>query len=273
MGFGIALNLLKHNYKLSIIKHKNPKPIVKLVKNGAKEEFNYKNLVKSKNIIIICVTNTLILNRIINKIIPYIEKKTLIIDITTNEINGSNKIYNLLKKNNISYTESPVMGGPVQAKEGLLGAMVGCDKKNYDLSKKILSIFCKKVFYFGKVGNATKAKLINNYLSLSTATFAIETIKSANLMNIKLDKLYGVAKLGSGYSTAFKRIAENILKNNYDGYIFTVKNTLKDLRYINEIMKKNPTSKKIAKSLLNYYKKEVSKGNGDLFISQLAKLD
>ena len=33
------------------------------------------------------------------------------------------------------------------------------------------------------------------------------------------------------------------------------------------------SSKKIAKSLLNYYKKEVSKGNGDLFISQLAKLD
>ena len=49
----------------------------------------------------------------------------------------------------------------------------------------------------------------------------IETIKAANHFNIDLQKLYDVAKLGSGNSGALTRIAEKAVNDDYKGYIFS----------------------------------------------------
>ena len=38
---------------------------------------------------------------------------------------GSLEVEKLLKTKQIKYVESPVMGGPIQAEEGILGAIVG----------------------------------------------------------------------------------------------------------------------------------------------------
>ena len=56
----------------------------------------------------------------------------MIIDITTHHSNGSVEINNLLSSNKIRYIASPVMGGPVQAAEGILGAIVGSKKEDYE---------------------------------------------------------------------------------------------------------------------------------------------
>ncbi len=132
MGYGMAHNLIKNNYNLSVICNKNRNPIDKLVVEGAKELKNYKDLCDFGNIIIMCVTNTPIALEIINKLKPYLKINTMIIDITTHHSNGSVEINNLLSSNKIRYVCSPVMGGPVQAAEGILGAIVGSKKEDYE---------------------------------------------------------------------------------------------------------------------------------------------
>ena len=101
-------------------------------------------------------------------------------DITTHSSTGSIEANNLLKPKNIRYVESPVMGGPVQAEEGILGAIVGSNQNDFEEAKSILLNFCKEVIYFGKIGMGAKTKLLSNFLSLGTATFVIETLKAAN---------------------------------------------------------------------------------------------
>ena len=64
--------------------------------------------------------------------------KSTIIDITTHNSTGSIEIDNKLKKFEIIYAESPVMGGPIQSEEGVLGAIVGCDQIHFDNVKNIL---------------------------------------------------------------------------------------------------------------------------------------
>ena len=212
MGFGMALNLLKNNYDLFVFAHKNRVPIDSLIQKGAKEALNLIELANSTNVIMMCVTNTPIALEIIDQISPYLQKESIIIDLTTHKAEGSIEILHRLAPLNISYVESPVMGGPVQAKEGILGAIVGCKEKEYIFVKKILMNFCKDVFYFGNVGMGAKAKLVSNFLSLGTTTFVIETLKVANKLGIDLNKLYNVAKLGSGNSGALKRIADKAIK-------------------------------------------------------------
>ena len=53
--------------------------------------------------------------------------------------------------NNINYIECPVMGGPVQAEEGVLGGIVGGSEANFKLAEPYLKLFCKNYFYFGIV--------------------------------------------------------------------------------------------------------------------------
>lgn len=271
MGYGMAHNLLKNNYKLSICAHINRKPIEKLISQGATELSKLELIATNNNIIIMCVTDTLVATKIINRIYSFLKPNTLLIDITTHHFKGSININNILKNKNIRYVESPVMGGPVQAEEGVLGAIVGCCKNDFVDAKNILINFCKNVFYFGDIGMGSKTKLISNFLSLGTATFVIETLKAANHHNIDLQKLYDVAKLGSGNSGALNRIADKALKDDYKGYIFTVSNTLKDFTYINELLKELPNAEKLSSLAKQIYKEAADKGMGELFISELIK--
>ena len=44
-------------------------------------------------------------------------------------------------------------------------------------------------------------------------------------MDIDLEKLFSVAKLGSGNSTALNRIFDKVLQNDYTGFRFSTSNT------------------------------------------------
>ena len=269
MGYGIAKNILKKNFNLKIIAHKNREPVDKLVQIGAKEVFTYDDLTRNTDCIIICVTNTKIAKEVASKIVESIEKNSIFVDITTHNERGSIEVANILSSKAIKYVECPVMGGPVQAEEGILGGIVGASDEDFKSCKQYLLTFCKSIFHFGPVGNAAKAKLISNFLSLGTATFVIETIKAAKHFNIDIQKLYDVAKLGSGNSGALTRIADKAIKGDYKGYIFSVENTLKDFTYINEMLKNLPNAKKLSSLSKEIYDEANKKGYGKLLVSEL----
>ena len=271
MGYGMAHNLLKNKYKLSVIAHNNRNPIERLITQGATEVKSFNELGKFNNVIIMCVTNTPVALKIINNILPFLKEGSFVLDITTHHSTGSIEINDLLNINNIKYVASPVMGGPVQAEEGTLGAIVGASNEDFDFAKKILLNFCKNVFHFGEIGIEAKAKLISNFLSLGTATFVIETLKAANHLNVDLQKLYDVAKLGSGNSGALNRIADKAILGDYKGYVFSVNNVLKDLTYINDLLKDLPNAEKLSSLTKSFYQEAVDKGQGDLLMSELIK--
>ena len=188
MGYGIAKNLILNEFNLKVMAHKNREPIERLVRKGAKEVNNYDILLDNIDCLFMCVTNTPIALNIVKKIISKIDEGVLVIDITTHNKDGSLKIKSILDKKNIKYLECPVMGGPVQAAEGILGGIVGASEKDYELSKIYLNAFCSNHFYFGPVGMGAKTKLVCNFLSLGTTTFVVETIKAIEKLNIDLEK-------------------------------------------------------------------------------------
>jgi len=269
MGYGMAKNLIK-NFDVYVITHTNKNPIIKLVKEGAIEVSSYKELF-SQNLdcMMMCVTNTPIALNIADEISTLINKKTLLIDLTTHNKTGTTKMKNIFKSTNANYTVCPIMGGPVQSEEGILGGIWGGDKSNFEESKKYLLSFCKHVFNFGTVEKAAQAKLLSNFLSLLTTTTVIEFFRSAKKLDIDLNLLCDVAKLGSGNSGALNRIADKALKGDYKGYVFSVNNTLKDLTYINDLLKESYNSEALSKIAMNFYESAKDNGYGELLVSEL----
>ena len=273
MGYGMAKNLIK-NFDVYIIAHKNRDPIDRLVNIGAKEVSSYEDLF-SKNLdcLMMCVTDTHIVISIAKKIAPMIKEELLIIDLTTHDKLGTSKMKNILSSKLIKYTVNPVMGGPVQSEEGILGGIWGGDNSDFEDSKKYLSTFCKNVFNFGTVEKAAKAKLLSNFLSLLTTTTVIEFFRSANKLDIDTQLLCDVAKLGSGNSGALDRISSKALKGDFKGYVFSVNNTLKDLTYISDLLKDSKNGEQLSQIAKSFYKSAQEKGFGDLLVSELIEKD
>jgi len=270
MGYGIAKNILKHKNNLFVIANKNRKPIEKIVSDGAEEVKTFEDF-SSKNLdaMFMCVTNTPIAKLISEKISNILDRKTLIIDITTHNKTGSMETEKIFKAKNINYVECPVMGGPVQAEEGILGGIVGASDENFKIAEPYFNFFCKEYFHFGPVGMGAKSKLLNNFLSLGNAALVNHLAKSAKEMGLDLKKVFDVAKLGSGNSAALNRVFDNLLKGDFTGFKFTASNSVKDLTYIQDLLKDFPEAEKVAEVNKNYFQKAVDDGYGENFISEL----
>ena len=269
MGYGMAKNLIK-NFDVYIIAHKNRDPIDRLVNIGAKEVSSYEDLFnKNLDCLMMCVTNTPIAITIAEKIFPLIKNELLIIDLTTHDKTGTTNMKNIFHSNKIKYSVNPVMGGPVQSEEGILGGIWGGDNSNFEESNTYLSSFCKNVYNFGSVEKAAKAKLLSNFLSLLTTTTVIEFFRSAKKLDIDIKLLCDVAKLGSGNSGALDRISSKALQGDYKGYVFSVTNTLKDLTYISDLLKDSKNGEDLSKLAKSFYESAQNKGFGDLLVSEL----
>ena len=177
----------------------------------------------------------------------------------------------LSKIYNFNYVEAPISGGSLQAKNGSLGAFIGSNKKNFRKAKQILKPCCKKILRIGKIGMGTKAKLISNFLALGTTTLVIESLKIAKKLGINWKKFYKLSSLGSGSSKSLDRIAPKALKKNYDSYLFTIENTIKDLNYMIKIFKEYKDIKKITRTFLRFYIKDKKKYGSKAFISNRLK--
>ena len=270
MGYGIAKNILKNNNNLFVIANKNKEPIERIVKEGAEEVNSFEDFAnKNLDALFMCVTNTPIAKTISEKISKILNDKTIIIDITTHNKTGSVETDTIFKKNNIGYVECPVMGGPVQAEEGVLGGIVGASEDNFKKAEPYLKFFCKEYFYFGEVGMGAKSKLLNNFLTLGNAALVNHLAIGAKELGLDLQKVYDVAKLGSGNSAALKRVFDNLLKGDFTGFKFTATNSVKDLTYIQDLLKDFPEAEKVAEVNKNYFQKAVDQGHGENFISEL----
>ena len=269
MGFGMAKNLI-NNFDVYVIAHKNRDPIERLVKKGAFEISSYAELFNHHlDCLMMCVTNTPIAISIAEEISNLINNELLIIDLTTHDKTGTTKMKKIFNSKQIKYTVNPVMGGPVQSEEGILGGIWGGDVLNFEESKQYLNSFCKSVFNFGSTEKAAQAKLLSNFLSLLTTTTVIEFFRSAKNLNIDINLLCEVAKLGSGNSGALNRIADKALQGDFKGYVFSVNNTLKDLTYINDLLKDSKNAEQLSKIAMTFYNSAKEKGMGDLLVSEL----
>ena len=270
MGYGIAKNILSNKNKLFVIANKNRKPIDRIVKEGAEEVKLFEDFANKKlDALFMCVTNTPIAKTISEKISKILNNKTIIIDITTHNKTGSIEVDAIFKKNDINYVECPVMGGPVQAEEGALGGIVGATQENFKKSEPYLKYFCKEYFYFGEVGMGAKSKLLNNFLSLGNGALVNHLAIGAKELGLDLQKVFDVAKLGSGNSAALNRVFDNLLKGDFTGFKFTASNSVKDLTYIQDLLKDFPEAEKVAEVNKNYFQKAVDQGYGENFISEL----
>lgn len=269
LGSSIAERLLDKDTIINIYTRDQAKAKI-FETRGAKSFETPHSLADESDIIITCVSDFESLKDILFKnqgIIESHNSDLIIVDCTTIRSDQSAYCSEILKrKNGITLLSSPVMGGPLDAKNGELIAIVSGNKIAFENIRHILSKISKHIFYLGqKNGMANSLKLALNlniaaiYLALSEG--AILSIHSGIDIHTYIDIL-NLSKLKTGIS---ENKGKNIIKYDFKPS-FYLKHMLKDLDLVMETSKSLQISLPITKEsqkLFNAANKRIDLKNKD----------
>lgn len=232
MGHGMAKNILRAGYPLTVIAHKNRAPIENLVSLGAHEASSLKELAKSATLVFICAPGSPQVEQIIAELTPNLSEDAVIIDCSTSDPTSTQKLAENLKSKRIHMVDAPLGGTPVQAEEGALSAMVGADQPVFARIKPVIESWAATLVHIGVVGDGHRMKLLNNFLSLGYAAMYSEALALGAKMGIdakRFDSVIRGSRMDCGFYQTFMGYA---LDGNREAHKFTMTNALKDLRYL-----------------------------------------
>ncbi|MDE2738507.1 MAG: NAD(P)-dependent oxidoreductase [Paracoccaceae bacterium] len=270
MGFGMAKCLLESGIEVKVLQHRNPEPIIKLKKMGATLAARPKDVLQETDGLVSCLPNAEIVDKVAEVLVPEFKTGMFWIDTTTSKPETSKGIADRLREKGAIFADAPVTGGPAQAVEGQLASLVGCNQEDYNLVVSIIGVYSKVMRHFGEVGSGNIAKLLNNLVSQGMAILLADAFLCAELKGLDRQALYDVMSAGAVRSGTLEKMVKPYLSGNYDGSKFTIENSLKDLRYITEIMTENlPNHAGLSEYLVHRQAKQVEKGRGESFVSNL----
>lgn len=275
MGHGMVVNLLKAGNEVTVIAHRNPAPIEDLVRRGARKVADLGELAKQADLIMICVSNSNVVQDVIESLKPHLRAGQIILDMGTSDPAVNRRLAAELGAQGVAFAEAPVMGGPAQAADGELGALVGAEPETLERIRPVLEALCASVSHVGPVGAGQTAKLISNYLSIGTAALISDVFNVARKAGVEWDKLYAAMLTGSGNSVALRRMIEPALRGDFDGYAFTLANAHKDMGYYAALAGERGLRSGLADEVKAVYDKAIAAGHGEQRVSRLIdpKLD
>lgn len=269
MGHGMVSCLLKAGYPVSVIAHRNRRPIEDLVSKGAEEAGDYPTLAARSEVIILCVSSSKVVDTVIDALELFLQPGMTIVDMGTSSPEATRALYQRLAALEVAFVEAPVTGGVKQAAAGELGALVGAEESVFQNVRPLLAVMCKTVHHFGAPGAGNTAKLLNNYMVFGIAALVIEAFGRARDADIDWRKLYDVVICGSADSGVLRRIIGSAIEGDYKGYVFSVDGSLKDMKYFGELSESMDGVSDLGRAVTQVYEKAVVEGHGQRMLSEL----
>lgn len=269
MGHGMASRLLQAGYELTVIAHSNRSNVDDLLARGGHEAENYTALAEASDTVILCVTDSKAVAEVVAAMKPGLRAGMTVIDTGTSSPVSTREVWKELDAIGVEFVESPLTGGVKQAAAGELGALVGASDETFERVTPLLETFCKTVHHFGPPGAGNTAKLLNNYMVLGIAALVTDAFSKADEANVDWQKLYDVVICGSADSGVLRRIIGSAVNGDFKGYVFNVDSSLKDIRYLCEMLESTESMSPLAAAVRNVYEDAVGAGHGKRLLSEL----
>ncbi len=275
MGHGMAANILKHGYPLTVLAHRNRKPIEDLVGKGAREAADIGALVESSDIVFFCVRGAEEVEQLVygdNGVMANCRPGLILIDSTTSNPVLSRRIAADLDARKAAFVDAPVTRAPKDAEAGRLNSLVGAEKKIFETIKPILACYSENIAHFGPPGTGHSAKLINNFISCGYTALIVEGLSLCYQSGVDAETLYRVMAAGGADSGVLRKMVPPLLKGDVTGHQFTLSNACKDVGYFQEFAEGFGFNSYLADSLLAIYRSAVEAGLGDKMMASLMEL-
>jgi len=272
MGHGIAKNILLKGYPLTLVGHRNRKPVEDLVSRGAGEVRSAAELAKVCDVVVICVTGSPQVEEIVlgaNGIVRACRSGQIVIDCSTSRPDSTIKLAEKLGEKGGTLVDAPLTRTPKEAEEGRLNVMVGADEATFAKVRPIIASFAENIFHIGPVGTGHKIKLINNFLALGAATVTAEAAVMAKAYGVDVRKLFDLVSAGGANSAMFQMCMPWLLEGDETRAKFSINNAQKDMTYLTQLIEQSGQRYRGLEAVHQTLTMAREKGFGDNFLPRL----
>jgi 3-hydroxyisobutyrate dehydrogenase-like beta-hydroxyacid dehydrogenase len=235
MGHGMAKNIVEKGYPLSVMPHRNRKPIDDLVGRGAQEVVSVAEVGKASSIVFLCVTGAKEVAALVrgpNGLAASMAKGSVIVDCSTSDPVLTAELVVELAEKGIDLADAPLSRTPKEAWEGKLDTMVGASDAVFARIKPVLETWAGKIVHIGQVGDGHRMKLLNNFISLGYGAIYAEALALAEKVGISTERFDSVIRGGRMDCGFYQTFMGYALEGNREAHRFTLSNALKDLSYL-----------------------------------------
>ncbi len=232
MGHGMARNLQKGGYGLSVIAHRNRAPVEDLVAHGADEAASLQELGEKSSVVFICAPGSPQVEGIVRGLKAGLKPGSVIIDCSTADPNSTVMLAEEMAALGVGYVDAPLGGTPAQAATGELHAIVGALDDVFGRVEPVIQTWAGKIVHIGTIGDGHRMKLLNNFLSLGYAAIYSEALTLAGKVGLsseRFDSIIRGSRMDCGFYQTFMGYT---IDGNPEAHKFTLTNAHKDLRYL-----------------------------------------
>ncbi len=256
MGHGIALNIARKGYALTVLEHPGNQPLDQLSALGVRSQASLPELAASVDVLLLCVTGSPQVEAILlgdSGALASMKPGTLVIDCSTALPESTERMAAMAQAAGIRFIDAPMTRTPKEAAEGRLNLLVGGDAAVLEESLPILRCFAENITHTGVVGTGHRMKLLHNYVSLGTVALIAEAAACGLRGKVSPEVFVDVLAKGGGGGVALERLRPFLIDNDPNGLKFFMSNALKDLSYYVTMAKDSNAVQDIADAVHDTY--------------------
>ena len=235
MGAGMASNLLKAGYKLTVW-NRSAEKCKPFARKGARLAESPADAIRDADLVIYMLSNDQAVEEVVfgaNGILSGIKEGQIAMDMSTVLPATSLREQQAYSKRGVDFLDAPVFGSKNESANAELWIMAAGKKDTFEKVKPVLQHLGQTIHYFGKNGNATAMKLVGNLVVALELEALSEGLVLARKAGLDLSTVMEVVKVADFRSSLLVSNGQNILKRDFSTS-FALKLMLKDAGLIDK---------------------------------------
>ena len=233
MGSGMASNLLKAGYKLTVW-NRSAEKCEPFARKGARAADTPADAVRGAELVMYILSNDEAVQEVVfgaKGILSGIKEGQIAMDMRTVLPATSLREQEAYAKRGVDFLDAPVFGSKQESADAKLWIMAAGKKAVFEKVKPVLKHLGQTIHYFGKNGNAATMKLVGNLIVALELEALAEGLVLAQKAGLDLSAVMEVVKAADFRSPLLVSNGRNILKRNFSPS-FALKLMLKDANLI-----------------------------------------
>ena len=276
MGSGMASNLLKAGYKLTVW-NRSVERCKPFARKGARVADTPADAVRDAELVMYSLSNDQAVEEVVfggKGILSAINAGQIAIDMSTVLPATSLRELEAYAKRGADFLDAPVFGSKSESAKAKLWIMAAGSKAIFEKVKPILEQLGQTVHYCGKNGNATAMKLVGNLIVALEMEALAEGLVLAQKAGLDLNMVMEVVKVADFRSPLLVSNGQNILKRDFSTS-FALKLMLKDAglieKFAESLQSPIPALRVVGKNLKSAVALGFGKENASALIKALEK--
>lgn len=243
MGQPMTLRLLTAGHTVNVW-NRTPNKLDTVIAAGAQQYCEIADLVKSSDVILLCLADSPIVKSIVTEhILPYGTQGKLLIDLSSTCPEVTRQLAAQLQSScHMDWVDAPVSGGVAGATSGTLAIMAGGAKKPVAIAREVLRPLYTQLTHMGNIGTGQVTKVCNQMIVSCNVLVIAEMIALAEKSGVDASKIATALAGGFADSKPLQIVAPEMANASYTPVKWRVKTLLKDLNMATDLAQTQKTA-------------------------------